>query len=335
MTNLGKDTLIEDRRRGQRGKRPATYQAGVDVIVAGNSVFKAKDYKKAIKSCGDKIIYPLRARPSPSKASPLPNGRRRSQIPALTHYLICHRHRSSSRLSLKASTPSAPSARAGTSRLTTILRRVMCNGLNIWGREILSAQKPWPGLLTSVSRLFIRTPAPHSGNCWGRPASEALKHFLPGFYAFRMYAPVLFGMLMALIYLRAAKDWGRLAAIASVLFAVLMPRLFTDGHIGATETPLCFFWFLTVMAFEASFESGSWPCLPASASAWPCPSSSPGFCPRPFWSWALIYHRRKILLPASGLLLIGPLVFVLLQPSIWHHPLHGFAFFGFASRAKE
>jgi ribulose-phosphate 3-epimerase len=50
IDELGLDVLIEIDGGASAENARQLVQAGVDVIVAGNSVFKAKDYKKAIKS---------------------------------------------------------------------------------------------------------------------------------------------------------------------------------------------------------------------------------------------------------------------------------------------
>jgi ribulose-phosphate 3-epimerase len=50
MDELGLDAFIEIDGGANSGNAAKIIEAGVDVIVAGNAVFKAKDYRKAIKS---------------------------------------------------------------------------------------------------------------------------------------------------------------------------------------------------------------------------------------------------------------------------------------------
>ncbi len=151
---------------------------------------------------------------------------------------------------------------------------------------------------------------------------STLKNRLGELRAYRSYAPILLGILMVLIYFRVGSRWGRMAGMASVFCAFFMPRLFTDGHIGATEMPLCFFWFLTAVLFEGSFKK-RW-LMPLAGISYGLAMSVKftGFVlPIPLLAWALIYRRKKIFCPALFLLLIGPLVFFLLEPSMWDDPI--------------
>jgi len=151
---------------------------------------------------------------------------------------------------------------------------------------------------------------------------STFKNQLGEFRAFRAYAPILFGILLALIYLRVTSRWGRMAGIASVICVFFMPRVFNDGHIGATETPLCFFWFLTAILFEASFKR-RW-LMPLAGISYGLAMSVKftGFVlPIPLLAWAWIYHRKKMFYPTLFLFLIGPLVFFLLEPSMWDDPI--------------
>ena len=74
------------------------------------------------------------------------------------------------------------------------------------------------------------------------------------FWAYRIAAPLLFGVLLAMLYLRLARAHNRLSGLAAALCLAMMPRLFTHGHIGATDAPLCLFWFLATWAFEKSCD---------------------------------------------------------------------------------
>jgi len=151
------------------------------------------------------------------------------------------------------------------------------------------------------------------------------KNFLGEFWAFRFYAPILFALLLSLIYVQTTQTWGRLAGIASVLCTGLMPRLFTDGHIGATEAPLMFFWFLTTLMFSASFQNRRLAPVAGVCYGLAMSVKFTGFLlPIPVLFSALFYHRRKLLFPALCLALLGPVVFLILQPSMWHHPVRNF-----------
>lgn len=181
-----------------------------------------------------------------------------------------------------------------------------------WSREILEYVFNI-GLFTTCS--------PTLNKILGALTYSAFKNTLGEFWAYRMYAPILFGLLVSLIFLRAIKEWGRLVGFASALLVFFMPRFFVEGHIGATETPLCFFWFMSVILFEAGFHRRWLAPLAGIAYGLTMSVKFTGFLlPIPLLLWAILYHRRKIFLPAICLLIIGPAVFLLLQPSMWDHP---------------
>jgi hypothetical protein len=99
-----------------------------------------------------------------------------------------------------------------------------------WGYEALGNQHPPMGgyLLNASWFLFHR---------WMHEA-----------WAYRFSSAVLFGLLIALLYLESAHAWGRPAGVAAAVSLALMPRVFGHAHIAATDTPSMFFWFLCWVA---------------------------------------------------------------------------------------
>jgi len=145
------------------------------------------------------------------------------------------------------------------------------------------------------------------------------------FWAFRMSSPLLFGILLALIFLRAASAWGRAAGIASALCVLFLPRLFIEGHISATEMPLCFFWFLGVWSFESAARRRALIPLAGICCGLAMSVKFTGFLlPLPLFAWALLYARKNLALLLVSLLVLGPLCFCLLDPGLWHSPWTGF-----------
>lgn len=172
---------------------------------------------------------------------------------------------------------------------------------------------------------FLGNPHPSLSKLLGMSTYFLFRSFLGEFYAYRFYAPILFGLLLSLIYWRARRSWGRIAGISAVLCFGLMPRLFTDGHIGATETPLMFFWFLTTLLFEASFQKRWLLALAGIAYGLTMSVKFTGFLVLiPLLVWAGIFVRKKLLFSGAWMLLIGLGVFFLLQPSMWDEPVLDF-----------
>ncbi len=163
----------------------------------------------------------------------------------------------------------------------------------------------------------------------------ALKDRLGDFWAYRSSGPLLFALLLAALYLHLARSWGRVAALSAAFLLFTMPRFYTDSHIAATDAPLCLFWFLAVATFERACERrGSWPLTGLAYGLCMSVKFTGFLLPLPLLAWGLVYRRREMLRPALGLLL-GPLVFLFLQPAMWHHPLTGIADFVRMSVTRE
>jgi hypothetical protein len=157
-------------------------------------------------------------------------------------------------------------------------------------------------------------------------ASYALgKPLLGDFPAFRMASVILFGVLLAAIYLRVTAAWGRRAALVSVVVVGSMPRLFVHHHIAATDGPLTVLWFLTVWAFEAACaDRRKWP-LVGLASGLAMAVKFTGFLVIvPLLCWGAIFRRRQMLVPAISAVVLGLLVFLVLQPAMWDRPVADF-----------
>ena len=147
------------------------------------------------------------------------------------------------------------------------------------------------------------------------------RHALGGFWAYRFSAVAMFGILIALIYLRASRAWGRAAGAFAAACTLCLPRLFIYGHIETTEIPLCLFWFAAASAFEAAGRRRSlfWLagicyglCMSVKFTGW--------LLPVPVLVWLAIYHRKRIPWVLLSMIVIGPLVFFALQPEMWHNP---------------
>jgi hypothetical protein len=161
------------------------------------------------------------------------------------------------------------------------------------------------------------------------------KGLLGEFPAFRMASVVLFGVLLAAIYLRVAAAWGPGAALVAVVAVGSMPRVFVHHHIAATDGPLTVFWFLTVWAFEAACaDRRKWP-LVGLASGLAMSVKFTGFLVIvPLLCWGLLFRRRQMLVPAISAVVLGLLVFLALQPAMWDRPVGDFLDFVLLSTGR-
>ena len=147
------------------------------------------------------------------------------------------------------------------------------------------------------------------------------KNPLGPFWAFRLSAPLLFGLLLAAVYFRSARAWGRGAGLAAALCLASLPRFFGDGHIAATDAPLSVFWFLAAWAFETACERRRMAPLAGLAYGLVMAVKFTGFLiPLPLIAWGLLYRRRTMVWPLLCLVFLGPAIFILLQPAMWNHP---------------
>lgn len=144
------------------------------------------------------------------------------------------------------------------------------------------------------------------------------------FRAYRMSAPIIFGLLLALAFLHVSEGAGRPAGLATAVLLAVMPRLFTHNHIAATDAPLCFFWLLTAHVFMKACERPALSPLGGLAFGLCMAVKFTGFLAAiPLLVFGLLYYRRRALVPLLCLAL-GPVVFVALQPWMWHAPVSGF-----------
>ena len=148
------------------------------------------------------------------------------------------------------------------------------------------------------------------------------KGLLGEFRAFRMASVILFGVLLAAIYLRVVASWGRSAALIAAVGVGSMPRVFVHHHLAATDAPLAVAWFLTVWSFEAACaDRRKWP-LVGLASGLAMSVKFTGFLLIvPLLCWGVLFRRRQMLVPAASAVVLGLLVFFVLQPAMWDRPV--------------
>lgn len=151
------------------------------------------------------------------------------------------------------------------------------------------------------------------------------RDLLGDFKAFRMASVILFGVLLAAIYLRVAGVWGRPAAVVAVVAVGSMPRMFVHNHLAATDGPLAVFWLLTVWAFEAACDDRrKWPLVGLAAGLTMSVKFTGFLVIVPLLCWGAVFRRRQMLRPAVSAVVLGALVFLALQPAMWDRPIADF-----------
>lgn len=151
--------------------------------------------------------------------------------------------------------------------------------------------------------------------------------------SFRFPAMLLSSACVGLVYAWARRYAGRAAALVAALSFAGLPRLFFHAHLACFDVPVAALWLATSYAYVRALTAQSvrWSLaagvaygllLDTKHNSWIFPfvvlahfmltrlvaRSSAGQVPAPRWPWRTW----------SALALIGPLLFVLLWPWLWH-----------------
>lgn len=196
-----------------------------------------------------------------------------------------------------------------------------------WARHLNRDSFSGPVLEETFGFIPTINDHPTLGKLLGALTYVAFRKFMPGFFAYRMSAVFIFAALLIAVYLRAARQSGRLAGFASIMALATIPPVFVHCHIAATDAPLCLFWFLGAWAYARACERPGLSWLAGLCYGLCMSVKFTGFfLPVPLLAYGLLYHRRRMLYPSLALLL-GPAVFFMLQPELWHAPLAGISRF--------
>lgn len=157
-------------------------------------------------------------------------------------------------------------------------------------------------------------------------ATWAAFHGTLGDYpAFRLASAALFGILVGTLCLWGASAGGSLTAgVGSALALALMPRVFGDAHVAATDLPLTAFWALSAWFFWRAARGGRRTDILAFGAFWGMALATKFtglLLPIPLVVWSLVHARSHL---ARTLVLGGAVALglrVLLDPWLWPDPL--------------
>jgi hypothetical protein len=168
--------------------------------------------------------------------------------------------------------------------------------------------------------------------------------------AYRFGPALLFSVTAGIVFLSFACWYDERAAWTATAALVFLPRMFAHAHFASYDVPVLCFWVLATLAFlKAGGRAGGtgdtaperrssrlWPEPQAPRSPW-CWTLTFGvllglaFLTKftgwlavvPLAVWSLAYRDRRALavLGAGGLLAV--VLFVLLNPPLWHAPIEG------------
>jgi len=162
---------------------------------------------------------------------------------------------------------------------------------------------------------------------WLSGASWALFHGgfgMDEIVALRLHNALAFALLALGIVLFALRRWGPLPALVALLLTWTDVRLFGHAHSGQTDMVLSCTWLWAVLLALDGIHGGSRRALIGAALVAGAALSTKmtglllvGLLA----AWPLWVHGRRGLRMSALLLLIPPVVFCVLNPQCWHHPV--------------
>jgi len=141
--------------------------------------------------------------------------------------------------------------------------------------------------------------------------------------ASRIAVAMLFALLVELVLKMGAGASGGLAGLLAAVSLLCMPRVFGHAHLAALDLPMALTWLLAVAAFARAVDKGTHRACALSGLCFGLAlltKINAVFLPLVFLGWGIGFHRRRALEPLAWTLLLGPAVFFIGWPWLWHDP---------------
>jgi 4-amino-4-deoxy-L-arabinose transferase-like glycosyltransferase len=147
--------------------------------------------------------------------------------------------------------------------------------------------------------------------------------------AARLGPILLFSFAAGAMFYRLQREYEVLAvSLMAVASLVLMPRVFAHAHYATLDGPLTACWVLAWAAFAPACRQWRWiPVFGLALGLTLCSKFSGWLAPLPFIAWTVLYRDRGGLCALAVGVPLAVLVFVLLNPPLWHQPLAGLGTF--------
>jgi hypothetical protein len=176
-------------------------------------------------------------------------------------------------------------------------------------------------------RLLHRCTCPEQA---GRLAARQARHptlgWLDGITAFRLPAALLFGALVAFVYLFALRLAGGLAGFVAAGLTLGCPPIFFHAQLLCFDAPVAAFWVGTVYFYQRSLfdpRAAKWAGLLFGLGF--ATKFNLGFLPMvlvPHWAFLWARERRRPPVRAFVHMAIqGTAIFLLHWPHLWHQPV--------------
>jgi len=166
------------------------------------------------------------------------------------------------------------------------------------------------------------------------------RHFLDDLTAHRLGNIMIVSVLVMLLYLMVAQDFGSLAGVVAVFALLTMPRFFFHAHLAAIDVPVTAMIFVVIYMFWLGHNDPGLRWTILLGFAWGLALATKinalFIPPIVLSAWVLIFQRRLYLFVRLALMgLIGVGFFLLSWPWLYHDLLkHLTAYVGFMTTSR-
>ena len=149
-------------------------------------------------------------------------------------------------------------------------------------------------------------------------------NFLGEVRGFRLSTTLFFLVLLWVVWSWTRALTNTTSAWVAMLSTLAMPHLFGHAHFAMTDIPITALWVATSYAFWRGLEKTSWSVAFGLFWGLAMATKFPGFLiPLPLILWSFLYknNRTRIYNNFFAAVFLSPLVFVLVDPYLWHSTL--------------
>jgi len=151
---------------------------------------------------------------------------------------------------------------------------------------------------------------------------QAFANSMSRLYAARVASVLSMAMLLAAVYFFTLRTRSVLAALATMLFLMLMPNVFAFSILATLDMPMMLWWFAAAALFYAAMDNRKLAWLAGLAAALAFLTKINALAlPLVLWPWGLYFHGRKALPAIVWSVVLVPVVFFAFWPFLWAQPL--------------
>ena len=165
-------------------------------------------------------------------------------------------------------------------------------------------------------------------------------YFLDDLTAHRLGNILIVGVLIALLYLIVAQNYGRTAGLIAALALLTMPRFFFHAHLAAIDVPVTAMIFAVTYVFWLGRDRPGWRWTLWLGLTWGLALSTKITAlfipPIVLFVWTLLFRpRRDLFVRLVMMILIGTIFFIVSWPWLYHDLLNRLTdFFGFMTTGR-